>query len=109
MRTCATWNDLGLLESQGYPQKTGVGAARAVSNTTTNGFLTKVTQNSTNVASSITYHPNGMINVVTHKNSITATTTDTYAKDPTSRGKGGRRDAGCRAVDWSRGGRLEAE
>ena len=51
-----------------------------MANTYANGFLTKVAQGPTDYASSITYHTNGMINVVTHENSITATTTDTYAK-----------------------------
>ena len=64
------WHDLGLLLSQDYPQKGTVGATRTLANTFTNGFLTKVAQNATDVASSIIYHPNGMIKEVTHRNGV---------------------------------------
>ena len=76
-----SWHDLGLLESQGYPQKGTVGATRTLANTFTNGFLTKVAQNATDIASSITYHPNGMIKEVTHRNGVAYSTKDVYGKD----------------------------
>ncbi|OYW07135.1 MAG: hypothetical protein B7X11_00465 [Acidobacteria bacterium 37-65-4] len=73
-----TWNDLGLPATLTYPQFAGVGPARTVTFGLTNGWLTRVHEGTTNYASSISYHSNGMVNQVVHPNN----TTDTYAKDP---------------------------
>ena len=72
-----TWNNLGRPATLTYPQKTGVGPARTVTFDLTNGWLTRVHEGTTNYASSISYHSNGMVNQVVHPNN----TTDTYAKD----------------------------
>jgi len=72
-----TWNDLGQTASVTYPQLSGVGPSRTVTNTYTNGWLTAVKQGLTNYASSISYHSNGMINQISRGNG----TSDTYAKD----------------------------
>jgi hypothetical protein len=131
-----TWNDLGQLASLGYPNDTALADAveppRTVSYTYANGALTAVPS----FLSSISYHPNGMVNTVTHANgtkvvhgkdandmarpaSITLQRvsdsavlwqTGAYAYDGagTARGSGGWREAGCRAAARSRGGRVEA-
>jgi RHS repeat-associated protein len=72
-----TWSDLGVPATVTYPQKAGVGPARTVTFDLTNGWLTRVHEGTTNYASSISYHANGMVNQVTRPNS----TTDTFAKD----------------------------
>ena len=67
-----TWNDLGAPLSSTYPDCVapagcaGSDPARTVTNTYTNGFLTAVP----GYASSITYHPNGVVNTVTHGNGL---------------------------------------
>jgi RHS repeat-associated protein len=73
-----TWSDLGLPATVTYPQKSGVGPARTVTFDLTNGWLTRVHEGTTNYASSISYHANGMVNQVVHPNN----TTDTFGKDP---------------------------
>lgn len=72
-----SWTDLEDIASLTYPQKAGVGPARMVTFDYTNGWLTRVHEGTTNYASSISYHPNGMINQVAHGN----TTTDLFGKD----------------------------
>ncbi len=72
-----TWSDLGVPATVTYPQKAGVGPARTVTFDYTNGWLSRVHEGTTNYASSISYHANGMVNQVVRPNS----TTDTYAKD----------------------------
>ncbi len=79
------WNDLGDPASVTYPRCTqagcSAGTVRTVSPTYTNGFLTAVP----GYSSSITYHPNGQVNQVTHVNTpgnAATWVTDTYAKDP---------------------------
>jgi YD repeat-containing protein len=103
-----TWNDLGQLASLGYPNDTALADAveppRTVSYTYANGVLTAVPS----FLSSISYHPNGMVNTVTHANG----TRVVHGKDPNDmarpasitlqRGSGGRRAAGCRATARSR-------
>ena len=73
-----TWNALGDPGSVGYPECgafTGCTAvARTVSPGYTNGFLTSVPT----WAGTISYHPNGMVNQVTHSNNVV----DTQANDP---------------------------
>ncbi len=72
-----TWNDLGKLASQSYPDSDQFSdTARTVSYTYTNGFLTGVPSFTT----SISYYPNMMVNVVTHANGVT----DTYGADPSA-------------------------
>ncbi len=79
------WNDLGDPASVTYPRCTqagcSAGTVRTVSPTYTNGFLTAVP----GYSSSITYHPNGQVNQVTHVNTpgnAATWVTGTYAKDP---------------------------
>lgn len=72
-----TWNELGDSATFGYPECTFAACtpmARSVADTHTKGFLTLVP----GWASSITYHPNGMVNQVTHSNTVV----DTQANDP---------------------------
>jgi RHS repeat-associated protein len=74
------YDDLGQMTSLVYPAcSTGCSAAaanpaRTITNAYTNGFLTSVPS----YASSITYHPNGLVNAVAHANGVT----DTNANDP---------------------------
>jgi hypothetical protein len=58
------WDEFGDVATVTYPQKVGVGSARTVTNTFTNGFLTTVAQGATNYASSISYHTNATVNRV---------------------------------------------
>jgi RHS repeat-associated protein len=73
-----TWSPLGRLASVTYPQITGVGPARTVTNIYTSGRLTRVKQGETDYASEITYHSNGAINRVTYGNKVWVD----HAKDP---------------------------
>ncbi|HWM95039.1 MAG TPA: RHS repeat-associated core domain-containing protein [Thermoanaerobaculia bacterium] len=77
-----TWNALGDPGSIGYPQCAFAGCtpvSRTVSPGYTNGFLTSVA----GWASAISYHPNGMVNQVTHTNRVV----DTQANDPNMMGR----------------------
>jgi len=72
-----TWNALGDLGSVGYPQCNFAACTpvlRSISPGYTNGSLTSVP----GWAGGITYHPNGMVNQVTHSNGVV----DTQANDP---------------------------
>jgi RHS repeat-associated protein len=80
-----TWNDLGDPASVTYPRCTHAACTAATLRTVapayTNGFVTAVP----GFASSISYHPNGQVNQVTHLNTPTNAATwvsDTYTKDP---------------------------
>ncbi len=64
-----TWTDLGLPGSVTYPQIAGIGPARTVSDTYTNGFLTSVPS----YATGITYSVNSMPYQITHANNVVAT------------------------------------
>jgi len=77
-----TYDPLGAVATLTYPQLASVGPSRTITYTYTQGMLTKVSEGSTDLASSISYHPNGMVNQVAHKNSATVTVTDTHGKDP---------------------------
>ncbi|MES1243845.1 MAG: RHS repeat-associated core domain-containing protein [Acidobacteriota bacterium] len=71
-----TWNELGDLGSVTYPAcqfAACVPAARTISPGYTSGFLTSVPGWGT-----LSYHPNGMVNQITHSNGVT----DTQANDP---------------------------
>jgi RHS repeat-associated protein len=68
------WNDLGDPASLGYPYRLGLPVGRTVTFGYTNGILTSVP----GYASSITYHPNGMLNQVAHSNTVT----DIWGPDP---------------------------
>jgi len=68
------WNDLGDPASLGYPHRLGLPVGRTVSFGYSNGTLTSVP----GYASSITYHPNGMLNQVVHTNDVT----DVWGPDP---------------------------
>jgi RHS repeat-associated protein len=90
------YDALGNLTTEAYPQCThaacGAPSPRTIQNTYTNGELTQVGIPGTpgSYANAITYHPNGMINQVTHANtpSISSTwLTDTYALDPNGMGR----------------------
>ena len=63
------WTDLGLPSSVTYPQIAGIGPARTVSDTYTNGFLTSVPS----YATGITYSVNTMLYQITHANAVVAT------------------------------------
>ncbi len=63
------WTDLGLPGSVTYPQIAGIGPARTVSDTYTNGFLTSVPS----YATGITYSVNTMLYQITHANAVVAT------------------------------------
>jgi YD repeat-containing protein len=72
-----SWNALGDVGNVNYPQCTFaecLPVSRTVSPGYANGFLTSVP----GWAGLITYHPNGMVNQVTHSNAIV----DTQANDP---------------------------
>ena len=72
-----TYDPLGNVTGIGYPNCTFAvcpSVPRTVSQVYTKGRLTEVT----GFASSITYHPNGMVNQVTHVNGVL----DTQAADP---------------------------
>jgi RHS repeat-associated protein len=79
-----TYNALGDITSLDYPRCTHAACAapspRTVTSSYTNGFLTAVgtPSNAGSYAGSITYHPNLMVNQVTHGNTLT----DVYANDP---------------------------
>jgi RHS repeat-associated protein len=86
-----TYDALGNVTSLDYPRCThGACTApspRTVTSSYTNGFLTAVgnPSNAGYYASSITYHPNLMVNQVVHNNNpvdATKSLTDTYANDP---------------------------
>ena len=64
-----TWTDLGLPGSVTYPQIAGIGPARTVSDTYTNGFLISVPS----YATGITYSVNRTPNHETHANDVVAT------------------------------------
>ncbi len=68
------WNDLGDPASLGYPYRSGLPVGRTVTFGYANGILTSVP----GYASSITYHPNGMPDRITHTNNIT----DIWGQDP---------------------------
>jgi RHS repeat-associated protein len=66
-----TWNDLGLIASVGYPDDNQLDNAtqepvRTVSYTYANGFLTAIPS----FATSISYHPNTMVNRIAHANAV---------------------------------------
>ena len=63
------WTDLGLPSSVTYPQIAGIGPARTVSDTYSNGFLTAVPS----YATGITYSVNTMLYQITHANAVVAT------------------------------------
>ncbi len=83
-----TWNDLGLLWWQGYPNDSVLADAveppRQVINTYSNGLLTGVCEGSsppncaTNYITGISYYSNGMVNQITHANA----TKVVHGKDP---------------------------
>jgi RHS repeat-associated protein len=72
-----SWNPLGDPASLGYPECTFSYCApvpRAVNFVYTNGFLTSVP----NWANAVSYHPNGLVNQITHFNGVV----DTQNNDP---------------------------
>lgn len=74
------YDELGATSTVNYPTCLTGGctsiAGRTVTNSYSNGFLTGV--NWTGNASSLSYHPSGSVNVVTHSNNVT----DTHGIDP---------------------------
>jgi RHS repeat-associated protein len=64
-----TWTDLSLPSSVTYPQISGIGPARTVSATYTNGFLTAIPS----YATSIAYSVNTMLSQVAGGNGVTVT------------------------------------
>lgn len=74
-----TWDDLGLPDTLTYPTTSAVSApARTVDHTFAYGFLTKLAPD---LASSITYQANGLMDTVTH-GSGAAAVRETWAVDP---------------------------
>lgn len=68
------WNDLGDPQSLGYPRRAGLPAGPTVSYGYSYGEVTSVPGYATSVA----YHPNGMLHEIRHVNGIT----DIWAQDP---------------------------
>lgn len=103
-----TWDKLGSLAQETYPAKAGVAPERKQSYFYTNGFLTGIP----GFADTITYHPNGLVNTVTHSSGSTWTTTlavDAMAR-PSSIYTAGVLDPACDPVyqtcgtnDWNSG------
>lgn len=71
-----TWDALGQLATETYPQYTGVGPQRTVSFTRTNGALTAVPGFATNLQ----YHANGMLAGIDHTSGMVLT----QENDPSS-------------------------
>ncbi|MFQ5527298.1 MAG: RHS repeat-associated core domain-containing protein, partial [Thermoanaerobaculia bacterium] len=80
LRQTATWHETGRLASLGYPTCVSGGCvsagepSRTVAYSYDNDFLTAVA----GYASSITYHPNGMVSGINHANGVT----DLWTADP---------------------------
>ena len=74
-------------------------APRRVTNTYTNGFLTKVAQGATNYASSISYHTNATVNRVTYGNSVWVD----HAKDGNDMARPSRISLGNATSSWDTG------
>jgi RHS repeat-associated protein len=70
------YTDLGLVSSLGYPDDTGLATdpARTITTTYTNGALTSIPS----YATSVSYHPNGLVNQIAHASNVSIT----YGKDP---------------------------
>ncbi|HPA79478.1 MAG TPA: RHS repeat-associated core domain-containing protein [Thermoanaerobaculales bacterium] len=94
-----TWSPLGDVATVTYPQKAGVGSARTVTNTYTNGFLTKVAQGATNYASAISYHTNATVNRVTYGNNVWVD----HAKDPNDMARPSQITLGNATSAWDTG------
>ncbi len=96
-----TYDPLGNVTSLGYPNCTFTpcpSVPRTVSQVYTQGRLTAVT----GFADAITYHPNGMVNQVTHTNGVV----DTQANDPDGMARPASlaaRRAGASSDLWSTG------
>ncbi|MGA9751510.1 MAG: hypothetical protein WBS54_06955, partial [Acidobacteriota bacterium] len=88
-----------------YPQIAGVGAARTVCSSYTNGWLTGITDAGAGSCPGgaslalVSYHPNGMVYQVGHGNGIT----DTYVKDPNDIGRPYRISSSNALGDWDSG------
>ena len=104
-RLKVSWTDLGDMASLTYPQIAGVGPARTVCSSYTNGWLVGVTDVGAGTCpggasfTSLSYHPNGMINQVSHGNGVT----DTYAKDPYDMGRPYRISTSGALSNWDSG------
>jgi RHS repeat-associated protein len=93
-----SWNALGDVGNVNYPQcafAECLPVSRTVSPGYTNGFLTSVP----GWAGLITYHPNGMVNQVTHSNAVV----DTQANDPDMMRRPSSISAAGSGVLWSSG------
>ncbi|MBI4914332.1 MAG: RHS repeat-associated core domain-containing protein [Acidobacteria bacterium] len=79
-----TWTPLGQVDTLTYPQLSGStpppdpAPGRTITNNYANGALTRVSQGATAYASSISYHPNRMVDTVVHGNNVF----DVFGKDP---------------------------
>jgi hypothetical protein len=83
-RLKVAWTDLGDVAGVTYPQIAGVGAARTVCSSYTNGWLTGITDagagacpGATTLAT-LSYYPNHMLSQVAHGNGVN----DLYDEDP---------------------------
>jgi RHS repeat-associated protein len=101
-----TWNDLGRLSWQQYPDDSAIAdPVRKVINTYTQGLLTGVCEGSapptctTNYATPISYHPNVMVNAVQHANGVMVT----YARDDNDMRRPKSIATSGAATNWSSG------
>lgn len=110
-----TYDNLGFLSSQTYPEcanstcvDSGMKKSRTVSAVYTNGWLTSVKNglpNSTDVYSSLSYHPNRMIATIAHGNGVS----DQIGRDtnfvprPASISTVGARSVSGANADWTSG------
>jgi len=99
------WTDLGEVASLTYPQIAGLGPVRTVCSSYANGFLVGITDvgagacpGGTSLAS-LSYHANGMVNVVSHGNLVS----DTYEKDPNDMGRPYRISSANALSNWNSG------
>ena len=100
-----SWTDLKDVASLTYPQIAGVGPARTVCSSYTNGLLVGITDagagscpGGTSLAS-LSYHANGMVNVVSHGNGVL----DTSEKDPNDMGRPYRIVSSNALANWNSG------
>jgi RHS repeat-associated protein len=97
--------DLGDMASLTYPQISGVGPSRTICSSYANGFLVGISDvgagscpGGTSLAS-LSYHANGMVNVVSHGNGVL----DTSEKDPNDMGRPYRIVSSNALANWNSG------
>ena len=93
------WTEPGDVATVTYPQKSGVGPARTVSNAYSYGLLTGVSEGGTSFAPSITYHTNMTPNRITFGNGAWLD----HAKDPYDMARPSRITLGNASSSWDTG------